>query len=138
MGTHETDYLVIGAGAMGMAFADALFDLCDARITLVDRHHQPGGHWNDAYSFVRLHQPSAFYGLNSEPLASPVVEASGPHAGLYEMATGSRCWRISSRCCAAGCCPRAGCASCPWPSMSAPTGRGASACARCSTAARRW
>lgn len=88
MDTHDTDYLVIGAGAMGMAFADALFDLCDARITLVDRHHRPGGHWNDAYPFVRLHQPSAFYGLNAEPLGSEVIDTAGTNAGLYEMATG--------------------------------------------------
>ena len=24
-----------------------------------------GGHWNDAYDFVRLHQPAALYGVNS-------------------------------------------------------------------------
>lgn len=90
MDTHETDYLVIGAGAMGMAFADALFDLCDARITLVDRHHRPGGHWNDAYPFVRLHQPSAFYGLNSQPLADPVIDTEGTNAGLYGMASGQQ------------------------------------------------
>ena len=30
----------------------------------------PGGHWNDAYSFVNLHQPSAFYGVNSLPLGA--------------------------------------------------------------------
>jgi cation diffusion facilitator CzcD-associated flavoprotein CzcO len=61
----ETDYLIIGAGASGLAFADTLLDeLPDAHITIVDRHGKPGGHWNDAYSFVNLHQPSAFYGVN--------------------------------------------------------------------------
>ena len=85
----ETDYLVIGAGAMGMAFADALFDLSDdAHITLVDRHHRPGGHWNDAYPFVRLHQPSAFYGLNAQPLGGDAIDATGANQGLAEMATG--------------------------------------------------
>ena len=65
----ETDYLIIGAGAMGMAFADVIFDECpDAQITLVDRRAQPGGHWNDAYSFVALHQPAAGYGVNSARL----------------------------------------------------------------------
>ena len=53
-----TDYLVIGSGAMGMAFSDALLTETDAKIIIVDKHHQPGGHWNDAYPFVRLHQPS--------------------------------------------------------------------------------
>lgn len=84
----ETDYLVIGAGAMGMAFADALFDLSDAHITLVDRHHRPGGHWNDAYPFVRLHQPSVFYGLNSQPFGSEAIDERGLNAGLSEMGTG--------------------------------------------------
>ncbi|TAL13530.1 MAG: NAD(P)/FAD-dependent oxidoreductase [Aquabacterium sp.] len=85
----ETDYLVIGAGAMGMGFADALLALDgDAHITLVDRHHRPGGHWNDAYSFVRLHQPSVFYGLNSRPFGSEVPDTQGPNRGLAEMGTG--------------------------------------------------
>lgn len=85
----ETDYLVIGAGAMGMAFADTLFDLdSGAHITLVDRHHRPGGHWNNAYPFVRLHQPSEFYGLNSQTLGSGFIDPTGTNAGLAEMATG--------------------------------------------------
>jgi hypothetical protein len=65
----DTDYLVIGAGAMGMAFVDELVTLSrDARVILVDRRATPGGHWNDAYRFVTLHQPAGFYGVNSEPL----------------------------------------------------------------------
>ena len=66
----ETDYLIVGAGAMGLAFADTLLQESDARMLIVDRRHGPGGHWNDAYPFVRLHQPSAFYGVESRPLAS--------------------------------------------------------------------
>lgn len=54
----ETDYLIIAAGAAGLAFADALIADSDADVVLVDRRHRPGGHWNDAYPFVRLHQPS--------------------------------------------------------------------------------
>ena len=61
----ETDYLVIGAGAAGMAFTDALVADSDAEVVMVDRRHCPGGHWNDAYPFVRLHQPAAYYGVNS-------------------------------------------------------------------------
>ena len=33
----ETDYLVIGAGASGLAFADALVAEADVDVTLVDR-----------------------------------------------------------------------------------------------------
>lgn len=65
----DTDYLILGAGAMGMAFADVILTEDPvARIVMVDRHANPGGHWNDAYPFVRLHQPAAFYGLNSTQL----------------------------------------------------------------------
>ena len=66
----RTDYLVVGSGAVGLAFADTLLAETDAHITIADRHGKPGGHWNDAYSFVALHQPSAFYGVNSMPLGS--------------------------------------------------------------------
>ena len=56
MGTRtlETDYLVVGCGAAGMAFAGALIAASDAEVVMVDRRHAPGGHWNDAYPFVRL------------------------------------------------------------------------------------
>jgi hypothetical protein len=84
----ETDYLVIGAGAMGLAFADELFTRTDAHITLVDKRHAPGGHWNDAYSFVRLHQPSIFYGVESKELAEYHIDESGPNQGFLSLAEG--------------------------------------------------
>lgn len=82
----ETDYLVVGAGAMGMAFTDALIDHADVHVTLVDRRHAAGGHWLDAYPFVRLHQASVFYGVASTVLGSGAVQSSGPEAGLQERA----------------------------------------------------
>jgi hypothetical protein len=88
MTTIETDYLIIGAGAVGLAFADTLIDETDAYVTIVDRHGKPGGHWNDAYSFVSLHQPSAFYGVNSMPLGAGRKDEIGVNAGLYELASG--------------------------------------------------
>lgn len=87
MHTIEADYLVVGAGAMGMAFVDTLVTETDARVVLVDRHHQPGGHWTMAYPFVRLHQPSAFYGVNSLPLGRGSIDQIGWNQGLYELAT---------------------------------------------------
>jgi len=87
MPTHiETDYLVVGAGAMGMAFADTLIAETGASVTLVDRYHQPGGHWLIAYPFVRLHQPSVGYGVNSRPLGNAAIDGHGWNAGLYELA----------------------------------------------------
>ena len=82
--TVDADYLVVGAGATGMAFADALVDHADVRVVLVDRRHGPGGHWLDDYAFVRLHQASAFYGVASTLLGEGRVQQDGPEAGLYE------------------------------------------------------
>lgn len=84
-----TDYLIIGAGASGMAFADTLLAETDAHITIVDRHAKPGGHWNDAYSFVTLHQPSSFYGVNSTELSSRSKDTHGVNKGLYSLASGT-------------------------------------------------
>jgi len=83
----EADYLVVGAGAAGMAFTDALIDHSDARVVLVDRRNSVGGHWLDAYPFVRLHQASAFYGVASTPLGEGRLQYDGPEAGLHERAT---------------------------------------------------
>lgn len=87
MATLDADYLVIGAGAMGMAFTDALVGASDAEVVVVDRRHRPGGHWNDDYPFVRLHQPSALYGVASQRLGEDRIDESGPNAGYYERAT---------------------------------------------------
>lgn len=86
-GALAVDYLVIGAGATGLAFTDALITESDATVLMVDRRHSPGGHWNDAYPFVRLHQPSAFYGVNSRRLGEDRIDETGPNAGFYERAT---------------------------------------------------
>jgi NAD(P)-binding Rossmann-like domain len=88
MPTTETDYLIIGAGATGLAFADTLLAETDAHITIVDRHGKPGGHWNDAYRFVTLHQPSAFYGVNSMELGSGLNDPVGLNRGMHELASG--------------------------------------------------
>lgn len=84
----SADYLVVGAGAMGMAFVDTLLAETDATVIMVERRAKPGGHWNTAYPFVRLHQPSAFYGVNSMQLGSDRIDQSGWNQGLYELASG--------------------------------------------------
>ena len=86
----KTDYLVIGSGAMGMAFVDTLLDeLPEADIVMVDRFAKPGGHWNSAYPFVALHQPSAFYGVNSKELSQGKKDKTGLNKGLCDLATGA-------------------------------------------------
>jgi hypothetical protein len=82
----ETDYLVVGAGAMGMAFTDSVIDHADVDVILVDRRHAPGGHWQDAYPFVQLHQASLFYGVASTELGTRQIQEVGPESGLHERA----------------------------------------------------
>jgi len=94
----ETDYLVVGAGASGMAFVDALTAASDdVDVVIVDRRHRPGGHWLDAYPFVRLHQPSANYGVNSRTLGRNQIDEVGPNAGFYERATAAEICDYYSR-----------------------------------------
>ncbi|SCX49339.1 Pyridine nucleotide-disulphide oxidoreductase [Klenkia marina] len=85
----ETDYLVVGAGATGLAFVDTLLaETDDVHVTLVDRRSAPGGHWVDAYSFVTLHQPSAFYGVGSLELGTGRIDTTGLNRGMQELASG--------------------------------------------------
>lgn len=85
----ETDYLIVGSGAVGMAFADILVTETDASITIVDNHHKPGGHWNVAYPFVSLHQPSAYYGVSSRELSKGTKDQVGLNKGLNDLASGA-------------------------------------------------
>ena len=85
----KTDYLIIGSGAMGMAFADVLLAETTADIVIVDNHLKPGGHWNDAYPFVSLHQPSAYYGVSSCELSKGRKDEVGLNKGLSELASGA-------------------------------------------------
>lgn len=82
----EADYLVVGAGATGLAFTDALIDHADVRVAHVDRRDGVGGHWRQAYPFVRLHQASSFYGVASTLLGGERRQQDGPEAGLHERA----------------------------------------------------
>jgi cation diffusion facilitator CzcD-associated flavoprotein CzcO len=83
-----TDYLVVGAGTSGLAFADSLVQHDpEAELLVLDRRTAPGGHWADVYPFVRLHSPSAYYGVDSLRLGGDTIDTDGPNAGLYERAT---------------------------------------------------
>jgi hypothetical protein len=88
--TLDVDYLVVGAGAMGMAFTDALITADpNASVAIVERRWGAGGHWLDAYGFVRLHQASAFYGVASTLLGGGRLQIEGPEQGLHERARAS-------------------------------------------------
>lgn len=87
-GTHfmKVDYLIVGAGAVGLAFLDVMLAESDATVAIVDRRDAPGGHWNDAYPFVRLHQSSFFYGVPSRQLGQYRLSDRGYNAGMFELA----------------------------------------------------
>lgn len=85
----QTDYLIAGAGAVGLAFADTLLAETDADLVIVDRHGLPGGHWNDAYPFVGLHQPSVYYGVANVPLGTERIDHGGLNDGFLELASGA-------------------------------------------------
>jgi hypothetical protein len=87
-GSINVDYLVVGAGATAMAFTDSVLTASDATIAIVDRRDRPGGHWVDAYPFVRLHQPASFYGVTSEELSSGAIDTIGFNAGFHTLASG--------------------------------------------------
>ncbi len=84
----EVDYLIKGAGATSMAFADTILTETNATMAIVDRRDRPGGHWNDAYPFVRLHQPAGSYGVSSRPLGTGAKDEVGLNKGYYELASG--------------------------------------------------
>jgi len=86
--TITCDYLVVGSGASAMAFVDTILAETGASVVMVDRRAAPGGHWNDAYPFVRLHQPASSYGVTSKPLGRNRIDAAGLNAGLHELSSG--------------------------------------------------
>lgn len=85
----KTDYVIVGSGAVGMAFADELLlQSDDTNIIIIDQFAKPGGHWNVAYPFVTLHQPSTFYGVSSKELSQGLRDQIGLNKGLGDLASG--------------------------------------------------
>ena len=78
-----TDYLIVGAGVMGMGFLDEVIrNSRKLEAVIVDIRDKPGGHWNDAYPFVRLHQPALTYGVNSRTLGVGGADLASKSQGL--------------------------------------------------------
>ncbi|MGB1448256.1 MAG: DUF2855 family protein [Flavobacteriaceae bacterium] len=82
-----SDYLIVGSGAIGMAFADVLVEESNATLIIVDKYPAPGGHWNHAYPFVALHQPAAFYGVSSRELSNGKIETDGLNKGFGSLSS---------------------------------------------------
>jgi len=85
----QTDYLISGAGATALSFLDVLLAESDAHVVIVDRRDAPGGHWNDAYPFVRLHQSASFYGVNSRHLGAKRTAEQDHLDPKFELSTKS-------------------------------------------------
>jgi hypothetical protein len=61
--SEDVDACVVGAGVAGLnaaSVADRSLPT-GSRVAVVDRRGGPGGMWNDAYSYVRLHQPHGMF-----------------------------------------------------------------------------
>ena len=63
------DLCVVGAGYAGLnaLFVASQYLPSSARVLILDRHQHPGGMWNDAYSYVRLHQPHRMFTAGNIP-----------------------------------------------------------------------
>lgn len=67
--SDQFDLCIVGAGYAGLnaAFVASQYLPATARVLVLDRHEQPGGMWNDAYSYVRLHQPYRMFTAGNIP-----------------------------------------------------------------------
>ena len=63
------DLCIVGAGYTGLnaAFVASQYLPTSARVLVLDKHQRPGGMWNDAYSYVRLHQPYRMFTAGNIP-----------------------------------------------------------------------
>ena len=96
-----------------MAFTDALIDHADVRVALVDRRHGVGGHWLEAYPFVRLHQSSTFYGVASTRARRRRIQRTGRRRGCTSGPTSRRSAPTTTTCSPTGWSARAGSSSSP-------------------------
>lgn len=63
MTTQRYDVVIVGAGICGLnaLFAASTYLKKGGRVALVDQRPRAGGMWNDAYDYVRLHQPHPLF-----------------------------------------------------------------------------
>ena len=65
----DFDLCIVGAGVVGLnaLFVASRFLPNTAQVLILDKHQQAGGMWNDAYSYVRLHQPYQLFTAGDIP-----------------------------------------------------------------------
>ncbi len=97
--TIETNYLVIGAGRCQEWHSRIPSSPRSVRV-MIDRACL-GGHWTTAYPFVQLHQPSAYYGVNSRALGSNTIDPRRLDQGPERTGTSRRDMRLLVRVAAA-------------------------------------
>ena len=100
----------------------------DAEVVLVDRRHRPGGHWLDAYPFVRLHQPSATYGVNSRVLGDDRIDESARTPASTSGPPPPRSATTTTRSSRRPCRRRAGSGSSAWSTTAASDGGDHTSC----------
>ena len=79
----STDYLIVGSGASGLAFADTLVTedpMSSLRSSIAGPARVATGSTRTP-SFA-LHTPSAYYGVNSLPLGEDRIDQTGENAGF--------------------------------------------------------
>ena len=82
----ETDYLVVGAGAAGMAFTDALLAHSDATVTSSIAATRPAGTGSTPIrTSVSISRPPST-ASSSVPLGQDALDVAGTNAGFYELA----------------------------------------------------
>ena len=71
----STDYLIVGAGAMGMGFLDELVTCSQLEAVIVDTRDKPGGHWNQV-QYVTVQYSTVHTGTRHTPSCG----STSPHS----------------------------------------------------------
>merc|ERR1711907_843970 len=69
-----------------------------ATLIIVDRNEMAGGHWVHAYPFVKLHQQSCNYGVNSMPLGKHRTKKGKERYDIDDRATGQDVLEYYKKC----------------------------------------
>jgi hypothetical protein len=80
------DYVVVGGGMTGTGITAELLEFRpNAKILIMDKLTQLGGHWNFAYPYVRLHNFTSYYTLYGHPMPDEIRKQAKHRANLTEI-----------------------------------------------------